>query len=110
MVKGGGIERKGIKLRFNLTFLRPLSGQRIGVGTFERKHAMLEHPQLVERLCVGGGKIDVPLACQMMDFGRPDELAHGAAFWLAPDDNRGGGAQPFQRVGPAYLQPVIFRY
>ncbi len=92
MVKGGGIKREGIKLCFNLSFLCPLTGQRIGVCTFERKHTVLEHPQLVERLCVGGGKIDVPLACQMMDLRCPDQLAHGAVFWFAPDDNRSGGA------------------
>ncbi|CNU30128.1 Uncharacterised protein [Salmonella enterica subsp. enterica serovar Bovismorbificans] len=110
MIKSGGIEGEGIKRCFNLTFLRPLAGEWVGIGALQGKHAMLEHSQLIKRLSMGSGKIDVPLAVDAVHFRCPDELAHRAAFRFTPDDNGVGGAQPFQRISPADFQPVIFRY
>ena len=87
MNKGGGVQREGVELRFYLTFFRPRTGERIAVGTLQRKHPVLEHPKFVERLGVRRGKVDVPLAVNVVQFRRPDQLAHRAGLGFAPDHN-----------------------
>ncbi|MNR25273.1 hypothetical protein D3C85_1424120 [compost metagenome] len=85
MHEGGGIERKRIKRRDDLSFFDPLPTQRIAVCAFQREHPVLEHIQLVESLGMGGGKVDVPLAVNVMQFRRPDQLTHRAGIRFTPD-------------------------
>ena len=87
MNKGGGIQREGVKRGFDLPFFHPRTGERIAICAFNGKHAMLEHPELIERLGMRGGKIDVPTAVDMMQFRCPDQLAHRAGVGLAPDNH-----------------------
>ena len=109
MLKGGGIQRKGIEGRFYLAFFNPLTAERVAVGTFEDKHPVLEHPELVQVLRVSSGKIDIPFPVNFMQFRCPDELAHWAALRFTPDHHRRRFAQTFQRRRATNLQPVIFR-
>ena len=52
------------------------TGERIAVGTLQRKHSVLEHAEAIKRLGVRRGKIDVPLPVDVMQFWGPNQLAH----------------------------------
>ena len=110
MNKGGRIQRKGIERGLDLPFLNPGAGERVAVGTLQRKHPVLEHPEFIQRLGVRSGEIDVPLAVNPVQLRCPDQLTHRAGVGLAPDHHLIGPAQPLQRVGTADLQPVVLRH
>jgi hypothetical protein len=55
---------------------------------------VLEHPERIERLGVRGGKIDVPLAVNVMQFRRPNQLAHWAGVGFTPDHHLFGMRKP----------------
>ena len=85
MHKGGGVQGEGVERGFDLAFFYPPAGERIVVGTFNGKHAVLEHPERVERLGVRRGKIDVPLSVNVVQFRRPNQLAHWSGVGFTPD-------------------------
>ena len=85
MYEGSGIEGKGIKRRDDLSFFDPLSTKWIAIGALQREHPVLEHIQLIESFSVRGGKVDVPLAVDVMQLRCPDQLAHRADVRFTPD-------------------------
>ena len=88
MGKSGGIEGEGIERRDHLAFFLPAAGQRIAVSALENEHAMLEHPQRIQIVGMGGGKIDIPLTVYFMQLRRPNQLAHRPALRRAPNHDR----------------------
>ncbi len=70
------------------------------------KHAVLGIPSY-QRLSMGSGKIDVPLAVDAVHFRCPDELAHRRAAFRLRGTNGGRRRATLQRISGSF-QPVCY--
>ncbi|MNC47023.1 hypothetical protein D3C75_960640 [compost metagenome] len=59
---------------------------------------------------VGGGKIQIPLAVDKVQFRCPDQRAHWPLLRLSPYDPCCGLRQFVEAARPAKLQAIVFRH
>ena len=92
----GGLHGDGVRLPFVRHGVLSLADERVGADV----------PDVGIVTC---GKVDDPLAHDVVQFGRPDVRCELARLMLFPDDAALGGCDAVDRVGAADLKAVVER-
>ena len=105
MLEGGGIQRKRLPRSPDLALLDPVAFERVGSAILEHVH-----PNIPDCLRPASGEMDVPVTVDVMQFGRPDVVAHRTASVLAPYIPGRRTPQILESARPTQLDAVVFGY